>query len=205
MFTCVSARRSSKPASPATSWVKNQSISVAACCLGQPRKERVALAGPGLLEVLEPIDKAVDVAWDVSDQAGDLCPHGLDIFALGALDLTIVLEVFAPRFGRKARFELPAVVFGKLDLKVFKARSSPICRRSLSTRDRWKPSSSSSFYGGETDGGDSIGIRVSGPVEFLAEDVGIDFLINEVAGIELQAGCKDSKRGSAPRTMGVPV
>ena len=96
---------------------------VATCCLGQPRKERVALAGPGLFEVLEPIDKVVDVAWDVSNQAGDLSPHGLDIFAFGALDPSIVLEVLAPRLGRKARFELPTVVFGKLDLKVFKARS----------------------------------------------------------------------------------
>ena len=111
------------------------------------------------------------------------------------VDPGIVLEVLAPSLGRKARLELPAVVFGKLDSESVRKPGPSSSSASRSTKDRWKPSSSSSFYGGETDGGNSIGIRVSGPVEFLAEDVGIDFLINEVAGIELQAALQRFEEG----------
>jgi len=41
-------------------------------------------------------------------------------------------------------------------------------------------------------------MRISGSVEFLAEDVGIDFLINEVAGIELQNRPQRFKESVSP-------
>ena len=62
-------------------------------------------------------------------------------------------------------------------------------------RDHWWSRNSSSFYGREAYGGDSIGVCVGLPVELLAKDIWIDFPITEVAGIELQNGLQGFEEG----------
>ena len=58
----------------------------------------------------------------------------------------------------------------------------------------------------EADDGDPIGMRVSLPIELLAKDVGVDFLINELQAMELQHWAdRASKKGSTPPIIGVPV
>ena len=77
---------------------------VARCAVGEPRKQRIALPGPGVLQLLEPIDEVVDIARDVGYQRRDLFPHGLDIFAFGAHHLGI----FVQRRRAKPRWGIPA-------------------------------------------------------------------------------------------------
>src|SRR6476660_9676267 len=45
-------------------------------------------------------------------------------------------------------------------------------------------------------------MRISGPVEFLGKDVGIDFLINEVAGIEFQNRLQGFQKEVSPLNNG---
>ena len=73
-------------------------------------------------------------------------------------------------------------------------------------RDHWWSRNSSSFYGREAYGGDSIRVSVGMPVELLAKDIWIDFPITEVAGIELQKGLHGFKKGvGAPDDGGAAV
>ena len=44
------------------------------------------------------------------------------------------------------------------------------------------------LYRGEADDGDPINIGISLPIEFFAEDIGVDFLINELQTRKLHQG-----------------
>ena len=46
-----------------------------------------------------------------------LLAHRLDIFAFGARDPGVIVDLLAPGLVGKARLELPAVVFGEFGLK----------------------------------------------------------------------------------------
>ena len=59
----------------------------------------------------------------ISGPADDFLSHGLDIFALGVLDLCVVVELFPPSFVGESRFELPAVIFAEFGLKAIKPGS----------------------------------------------------------------------------------
>ena len=120
IFTCVRARRSSNPASPATSCKRNQIICSRLAC-GEPREERIALAWPGLLELLEPSNEIVDARWNVCQKRIDFGPHGLDIFALGTMDRRVDVELLPPSVVGNSRPKLPAIVFREFSLKSFKA------------------------------------------------------------------------------------
>jgi hypothetical protein len=95
---------------------------IAGCGRRQPRKQRIALARTGLLEIFVPIDELIDVVVrDVTEERADLFPHRLDIFALCTENVRIDLKLFPPSRMGNRRMQLPPVVFAKFGLKSFEA------------------------------------------------------------------------------------
>jgi hypothetical protein len=94
-----------------------------------------------------------------------------------------VVDLLAPILVGKARLELHAVIFGELGRKA--NESGAVKRRSIYPPGEVVGGHRVPFYECETDDGNPIGVRIRVPFELLAKDVGVDFLINELQGRQL--------------------
>src|SRR3982074_1281571 len=117
------ASRSSKPASPATSWKRNHFICSTVAVMASHGKSGSPWPGAAVLKLLEPGDKAIGVRGDCIGERRDFAPQRFDEFDLRARYDLFRDEIAMPRLFGQVRPKSQGIVLRQLTLKFRKART----------------------------------------------------------------------------------